>query len=146
MELPKEVVWRWKEGLRFALADHFRRADLSSLTYKKTGLESFGSFWVDPVYKIIGWVAVQLRKPVLIIFITLSAALFSIFIFYNVAVFAVLGKFFPTTAFRFLTFLYFELIGIGLGCRAFGRFSNLDLVDLWKRGEVIALFPGSRHF
>ena len=39
---------------------------------------------------------------------------------------------------------YVEINFFAIGCRAVGRFNNRALIDLWKEGKLIPIFPGDK--
>jgi hypothetical protein len=137
-----KVRWTWKEGFRFALAGEFRTKSNFGLDYKMSRAEKLGSLFLRPLYKSIDWVSNYIRKPFVIILITLLAALITILIFYNIPAFFILGKIFPPKLIRFLLFFYLELQLFGMGCLALGRFNNQVLIDLWKKDQLVPIFPG----
>jgi hypothetical protein len=84
----------------------------------------------------------HIRQPLAICLFTILATLFAALVFYNIPLFVILGKFFPSKMVRCLFFLYVELNFFAMGCRAFGRFNNKALIELWKKGRLLAIFPG----
>lgn len=76
---------------------------------------------------------------------TFVALLVGIFVFYELTTFWFLAKFISLKWIRFLFFSYFEITIFAAGCRAFGRFSNADLVNEWISGKLITVFPGDRE-
>jgi hypothetical protein len=137
-----KISWGWKEGVRFALADHFLLKDTLPVSYQKNGIEHLGTLCVKPLYKIVSYISTHIRKPTAIVLFTLLAALLSVFVFYNFPIIAILGKLFPYQTVRFLLFVYVEITLLGMGFRAMGRFSNPPLIALWKEGALTAVFPG----
>lgn len=144
MGLPK-VSWDWKEGFRFALCWEFRNKEdfLSFSRYNKA--EIFGSWIIDPLYKILDHVCRHLQKPMTVVLVTLFLSLVLGVAFYNIPAFVFLGKILPAKIIRFSLFSYIELVFLGLGCRAWGRFQNRSLVQLWKKGQLISCFPGEKN-
>lgn len=134
--------WTWKEGFRFALAAEFRLKDEGSFGYKMSSIEKIGTLYLKPLYRSFHWISSHIRKPSIIIFATLLVAFLVALTFYNLPTFVLLGKLFPSKWVRFLFFLYIETTLLSLGCRAIGRFSNTLLVDLWKKGQLVPIFPG----
>ena len=134
--------WTWKEGFQLALAGQLRSKNNLDLSYRMSGTERVGSLLLKPLYKIIDWVSDYIQKPFIIVLITLIVALVAIFAFYNIPAFVFLGKIFPSKLIRSLLFFYIELHLFGMGCRAFGRFNNPALIDLWKNDQLTPIFPG----
>jgi hypothetical protein len=62
--------------------------------------------------------------------------------FYSIPVFVVFGKLFPSWLVRFFLFFSVELNLFAIGLRTFARFNNKALVNLWKKGELVAVMPG----
>lgn len=144
MESPR-FSWSWKEGVRFALCWKFvRDSDLASLPLQNS-FEALGSWIVQPLYKTLDYVSHQLRRPLTVVLFTLFTSLVLGIAFYNIPAFKLLGKIVPVQAIRFSLFVYIELIFFGLGCKAFGRFHNQLLVQLWKKGKLTPLFPGEKE-
>ncbi len=133
--------WSWKEGFRFALCWKFQQK-VPHESLPMHWLEASGYWIVKPIYQILDRVARGLRKPLVIVLFTLSIACFCAIAFYNIPIWLFLGKVFPAKLVRFLTFLYTELLCLGAGIRAFGRFHNASLVKLWKQDRLIPIFPG----
>src|ERR1700710_797489 len=100
--------------------------------------EKWGSFFLKPLYQLIGGIAKHIRRPTAIILVTLGAALFSAVVFYNIPAFLILGKIFPSKWLRCLLFIYVEMSLFAMGSRAFGRFSNAELITMWKNGKLVA--------
>ena len=134
--------WSWKEGVRFALAEELLSEAGIASTYKLSVAEKFGSHLLRPLYQMIALVSKHIRQPLAICLFTILAALFMTLVFYNIPAFVILGKLFPGKTVRFLLFFYVELNFFALGCRAFGRFNNKALVELWMKGQLVAVFPG----
>lgn len=133
--------WSWKEGLRFAFAKEFLLEE-GTPTYKMNIQERIGTQLLRPLYRILELVSKNIRQPLAICFFTFLAALTAIIIFYNIPALVILGKLIPFNLVRFLLFLCVELNLFAIGCRAFGRFNNVTLVNLWKKGQLQAVFPG----
>lgn len=140
MELPNR--WSWKEGFRFALCWKLEAKEGALPINNRP--EVLGAWLIEPLYKILDQIARHLRKPLTVVLFALFASLILGVAFYNIPAFTVLGKIVPVKMIRFLLFIYIEATFFGLGCRAFGRFHNRSLVELWKRGELVLLFPGER--
>jgi hypothetical protein len=137
--------WSWKEGVRFALATELLSEEKVALSYKMSSAEKLGSWFLRPLYRMIDLVAKKIQQPLAICLFTIVTALFAALVFYNIPAFVILGKLFPSKVVRCLLFLYVELNLFAMGCRAFGRFNNETLVELWKKGRLVALFPGDRN-
>ena len=135
--------WSWKEGLQFALATELLTEEGVASSYKLNVAEKFGSLILKPLYRAIALVSKHIRKPLAICLCTTLAALIAALVFYNIPAFVILGKLFPSKAVRFLLFLYVELNFFAMGCCAYGRFNNKVLVELWKMGRLVAVFPGN---
>jgi hypothetical protein len=142
--LSLKTSWTWKEGLKFALAENFLTQDESILTYTKNRAEYFGAFCVKPLYYTLDCVSKKIKKPMAIFLFTLLALFCVILIFYNIPALIFLGKLFPSKTVRFLLFIYVEISLFSLGCRAVGRFNNKALIQLWKEGKLIPIFPGDQ--
>lgn len=142
----KQVNWAWKEGVQFAFAEKFLLENDFFLTYDKNFSEQFGIFLVKPLYGLIDYIARHVKKPLAIFVFTIVAALCAMLVFYNIPALLMLGKLFPSKAVRCLLFIYVEANLFGMGCRAMGRFNNKTLIDLWKKGKLIPIFPGDSRF
>ena len=136
--------WSWKEGFRFAFAGELISKEGVASTYKMSPTEKFGSQILKPIYRMIGLLSKHIKKPLTICLFTILAGLFIALVFYNIPVFVILGKLFPSKAVHCLVFLYIELNFFAVGCRAFGRFNNKALIELWKNGQLVAVLPGDR--
>lgn len=134
--------WSWKEGVRFALAGELLSEEGIASVYKMSATERLGSQILKPLYRMIDFASKHIRQPFAICLFTILASLFAALVFYNIPAFIILGKLFPSKIVRCLLFLYVELNFFAMGCRAFGRFNNKTLVELWKRGRLVAVFPG----
>lgn len=134
--------WSWKEGFRFALAEELISEEDPTSTYKMSAIEKFGSHILSPLFRTIDFISKHIRQPLAICLFTMLAAFFSLLVFYNIPAFVILGKLFPSKVVRCLVFFYVELNFFAMGCRALGRFNNKMLVELWKRGRLVAIFPG----
>jgi succinate-acetate transporter protein len=137
------VTWSWKEGLRFALAKELL-AKKDAPIYTMSSTEKFGSWIVRPLYEITAQISKYIRKPLAICLFTVLSALIATLIFYNIPTFMLFGKIFPSKTVRFVLFSYIEINFFALGCRAYGRFNNKELVKLWKAGSLISIFPGDK--
>jgi hypothetical protein len=140
-----KMTWTWKEGFRFALAEKFLTQDDFFFTYTKNRAERFGTFCVKPLYRTVDYVSKHIQKPMAIFFFTTAAALCAILVFYNIPALTLLGRLFPSKFVRLLLFIYVEINLFSLGCLAVGRFNNKALVELWKEGKVIPIFPGDKQ-
>lgn len=138
MESPNS--WSWKEGFRFALC--WKLEAKEGFTPLNNKMEILGSWIIEPFYKMLDCASRHLKKPLTIVLLTLFSSLIIGIAFYNIPAFKFLGKVVPVKVFRFLIFIYIECIFFGMGCRAFGRFQNRSLVELWKKEKLAALFPG----
>lgn len=134
--------WSWKEGVVFAFAGKLLSAEDVNNTYEVSFVEKLGSQILKPLYKIIELISKNIGFPLAICLFTILAALILVLVFYNIPVFIIFGKIFPTYVLRFFLFFYVELNLFAIGCRAFGRFNNKALVDLWKKGRLLAVMPG----
>jgi|SRR5579862_213317 len=134
------IKWTWKEGFQFAFAREFILKGGKVFLYEMSVVEKFGSFFLQPIYKILGQVSKYIRKPLAVCIFTLFAAFLSLLVFYNFPALLILGKLLPYQTVRYLLFLYTECIFFCIGCRALGRFNNKTLVDLWKRNELSSAF------
>ena len=140
MESPS---WSWKEGFRFALC--WKLESEGEDVPLNNRMEILGAWMVEPLYKMLDFGSRHLRKPLTVVLATLLTSVILGVAFYNVPAFTILGKIVPVRAIRFLLFLYIESVFFSLGCRAFGRFHNRSLVELWKRGKLVPLFPGEKR-
>ena len=134
--------WSWKKGFRFAFAGEFLFDEGMASTYKMNLGEKFGMQFLRPLYKTIDLVSKNIKEPLAICLFTILSALIATLVFYNIPAFVILGKLFPSKFVRFLLFLYCELNLFAMGCCAFSRFNNEVLVNLWKAGRLVAVFPG----
>jgi hypothetical protein len=134
--------WSWKEGFQFVLGEELISKEELASTYKMNPTEKFGSQLLRPLFRTINLISKHIREPLAICLFTMLAALFSLLVFYNIPAFVILGNLFSFKAVRCLLFLYVELNLFAMGCRAFGRFNNKTLVELWKGGRLVAIFPG----
>ena len=134
--------WAWKEGIQFAFAVELLSEKGTTIHYKMSFAEKFGSRLLRPLYRMTELVSKNIKRPLAICLFTIAAALIAALIFYNIPIFIILGKLFPTQLIRGLLFFYVELNILAMGCRAFGRFNNKALVDLWKKGQIVAVLPG----
>jgi|GEM_PF-3594742 hypothetical protein len=134
--------WSWKEGLIFVFARKLLPAEEIDLSYGMSFGERLGSQILKPIYYIIEFVSKNIRMPLAICLFTLLAALIIGFTFYNIPAFVIFAKLFPIELVRFVFFIYGELNLFAIGCTAFGRFNNKQLIDLWKNGRLIAVMPG----
>ncbi len=134
--------WSWKEGVRFALSWNFRTKEEFPNPLPINKMERVGSWIINPLYKILDYVSRRLRRPFTVIFFTCFIGLILGVVFYNIPAFIFLGKIVPTKLLRFSLFIYIELVLLGMGCKAFGRFHNPSLVTSWKKGKLIPVFPG----
>jgi hypothetical protein len=146
---PKNVPsrvnhWSWKEGFRFALCWKMRaeKPAISLPTANKA--ELFGSWIVEPLYHSLDRIAHHIKKPFIVILFILGAALVTTIAFYNIPAFIFLGKILPGKVLRLTLFLVIEWIIFGMGCKAFGRFHNPALIELWKKGTLAPRFPGDK--
>jgi hypothetical protein len=138
--------WSWKEGLRFALCWEFLNKEGISHLPPSTKVEIFGSWIVSPLYKVLDRICHHLRKPLTIVLFTILTSLILGVIFYNIPAFIFLGRIVLAKALRFSLFIYIEIVLLGIGCKAFGRFQNHLLVELWKKGELTSIFPGGKTY
>lgn len=134
--------WSWREGFRFALARELLSDDKLAVTYEMNRAEKFGSRFLKPLNQLINFLSKNIRLPLAIVFFTLMAALFAVIVFYNIPAFEILGRLFPSNLVRGLLFFYVEMNIFAMGCRAFGRFNNSVLVEQWKSGHLVPVFPG----
>lgn len=134
------IKWTWKEGFQFALAREFLLRDGGLSFYEMSAAEKFGSFFLKPIYKMLGQVSKYIRKPLAVCIFTLFAAFLSLLVFYNFPALLILGKLLPYQTVRYLFFLYIESTFFCIGCRALGRFNNKILVELWKRNALSFVF------
>ena len=140
MDSPRPS-WSWKEGFRFALCWKL----LANEPISSNRLEIFGSWIIEPLYKILDLISRHLRSSLTIVLFTLITAFILGIVFYNIPAFIFLGKIFPAKVVRFFLFVLIELLFLGMGCKAFGRFHNQTLVALWNQGKLTTLFPGEKH-
>lgn len=141
MESSKPL-WSWKEGFRFALCWELRAKEDLPSPLPSNKMEQLGSWIIEPLYKVLDLISRYLRKPLTIVVLTLLVSLVVGVVFYNIPAFIFLGKIVLAKAFRFALFVYTELLFLGMGCKAFGRFHNRSLVEFWKKGKLISVFPG----
>jgi hypothetical protein len=134
--------WSWKEGFIFAFAEKLLLVENFDKTHEISFGEKLGSQILKPLYRLIKFVSQNIRLPLAICLFTLLAAIILGLVFYNIPFFVVFGKVFPGWLIRFCLFFYVELNLFAIGCRAFARFNNKDLVTLWKNGQLIAVMPG----
>ena len=133
--------WSWKEGVAFAFAGKLLSVEGADHIYTLSFGEKVGSQILRPLYRIIEVVSKNIKLPLAICLFTILAAIILGLVFYS-PVLVIFGKLFPTWLVRLLLFLYVELNLLALGCRAFARFNNHVLVDLWKKGRLMAVLPG----
>ncbi len=127
------IQWTWKEALRFALAKGFYSKDHLHVSYDISQSEKIASWYLRPLEAVLHWISSHIRKPWIIVALTLLVALSAVLVFYNVPVLLALGRIFPSQLVRFVLFFYVETNLLSMGCRAFSRFNNAALVDLWKK-------------
>jgi len=137
--------WSWREGFQFALCWQLKAKDAAALPCPMNFAEKWGLRIVTPLHKTLDWCSFRLRQPLVIVLLTLAVALLCCAVFYNIPVWVFLGKVFPAKLIRFCLFLYLELLCLGMGITAFGRFHNQTLVKHWKAGKLISIFPGNKE-
>lgn len=136
----------WKQGFRLAFAKEFHHEDGSTYSYEKGKLEVLGSFILKPLQGFLDWVSTRIQKPFVIILMTFMALLIGVLAFYELTTIWFLARFISLAWIRFLFFVYFEMTIFAIGCRAFGRFSNANLLSEWSSGKLIPAFPGDKKF
>lgn len=134
--------WSWKEAIAFAFAGKFLSVTGVKNAYEMSFGEKLGSQILKPLYRMMELISKNIKLPLAICLFTILAACILGFVFYSIPAFFFFGKVFPTWLIRLSLFFYVELNLLAMGCRAFGRFNNRILVDLWKNGQLIALLPG----
>ncbi len=142
IRLHKMRSWSWREGLAFAFASKLLSAEKSHQPYEMSVGEKWGTRLLQPLYRVIEFVSKNVKMPLAICFFTLLAALLIGFAFYTIPAFVIFGRLFPVWLIRALFFVYVEINLLAMGCVAFGRFNNKELVSLWKNGCLVAVMPG----
>jgi hypothetical protein len=123
--------WSWKEGLIFAFAKRLLSTKETDLSYALSFAERLGSQILKPLYSLIEFASKNIRMPLAICLFTLLAALMIGFAFYNIPVFTLFGKVFPTRFIRLIFFLYLD----------FATFSAL--ISLERAPQAQFKFTGS---
>ena len=133
-------AWTWREGFRFALAS--KLAPKGATSYAMNRAEKWGSLYLTPLHKTIGWISSNIRWPMFIALTTFVTGLIALLVFYNIPAIYILGRLIPFQSIRFLLFLYIETCLLSLSSCALGRFQNKSLIELWKKGLLTPVFPG----
>ncbi len=134
--------WSWKEAIAFAFAGKLLSVTGAENAYEMSFCERLGSQTLKPLYRIMELISKNIKLPLAICLFTILAAFILGFVFYSIPAFIFFGNVFPIWLIRLAFFFYVELNLLAMGCRAFGRFNNKNLIDLWKNGQLIALMPG----
>lgn len=134
--------WSCKELIAFAFAGKLLSVTGVENAYEMSFGERLGSKILKPLYRMVELISKNIKLPLAICLFTILAACILGLVFYSIPAFMFFGKIFPAWLIRLSLFFYVELNLLAMGCRAFSRFNNKTLVDLWKKGELIALFPG----
>jgi hypothetical protein len=129
-----------REYLSFSGAyDFYDRAHHCSYHYPKNLLEQMGEGIIYPISKSVNGTLKNIRKPSVILALTLSAIALVTFAFYP----SVFSKSFTLSHLKFPIFLTLEFNILGLGMRTLGRLGNPTLSQSWMRREIIPIPIGT---
>lgn len=131
----------FKQYQDFALGRGFATKE-KEFAYPKERLEKLGGYLVAPIFRPLDKTLQNVRNPLVILVLTVSAIAALTIAFYPAQFFSTLGKALPillkiTPAHvKFGLYAIFQATILGLGIRTFGRLNNEELVAAWNRGEL----------
>lgn len=129
----------FKDYISFATARKFVSAD--GETFKpQTGREKIGGFLAYPILKPAHFCMKNIRNPLMIAALTVSALFLSTLLFYPATLSAILVA---VPAIKLTAYLAVQTTIIGLCLRTLGRLGNKELMEKWDAGQLMPVGIGS---
>ena len=135
---------------RFALAREFVTREQTPHVYQATLVERCGGALRWGVGSALDHLLREIRNPIVVVAIAAIAAVAVTIAFYPAVIFNAVVTVIPIVArlepwmAQMALYILTQTTLLGITLRAYGRFQNNDLKELWKADEIRPLFIGAK--
>ncbi|MCI0381787.1 MAG: hypothetical protein L0207_01885 [Chlamydiae bacterium] len=141
----------WKNYFAFVFAREFvYKTNNAPYEYQKNLLEKIGSGCIYPVFKPLDLAISEIKNPLAILTLTVSAATLVTIIYYPAELISFVSKIFPAARniqpymVKFGAYIFIQTAILGIGLRGYGRLGQKDLLQKFQAKTIYPITIGSK--